>query len=58
MFSVIARDPDGRLKKFLCLNNFSFNSRTSFTLKNTARGRSCCVEKLFWRENSNFYLKV
>ena len=31
MFSVIARDPDGRLKKFLCLNNFSFNPRTSFT---------------------------
>ena len=33
MFSVIARDPDGRLKKFLCLNNFSFNSRISFTFK-------------------------
>ena len=34
MFSVIALDPDGRLKKFLCLNNFSFNFRTSFAFAN------------------------
>ena len=30
MFSVIALDPDGISKKFLCLNNFSINSRKSF----------------------------
>ena len=34
MFSVIALDPDGISKKFLCLNNFSFNSRTSFAFAN------------------------
>ena len=30
MFSVIALDPDGISKKFLCLNNFSINSRKIF----------------------------